>query len=42
MKDYELENTFKKCIENICKVQDVIADKINFMSQQANELDYEL
>lgn len=42
MKDYELENTFKKCIENICKVQDVIADKINFMYQQADELDYEL
>lgn len=42
MKDYELENTFKKCIENICKVQDVIADKINFMCQQTDELDYEL
>ena len=42
MKDYELENTFKKCIENICKVQDVIVDKINFMCQQADELDYEL
>ena len=37
MKDYELENTFKKCIENICKVQDVIADKINFMCQQTQE-----
>lgn len=42
MNDYDLENTFKKCIENICKVQDVIADKINFMYQQADELDYEL
>lgn len=42
MKDYELENTFKKCIENICKVQEVIADKINFMCQQTDELDYEL
>ena len=42
IKDYELENTFKKCIENIDKVQDVIVDKINFMCQQADELDYEL
>lgn len=42
MKDYELENTFKKCIENICKVEDVIVDKINFMCQQVDELNYEL
>lgn len=42
IKDYELENTFKKCIENIDKVQDVIMDKINFMYRQEDRYDYEL
>ena len=42
IKDYELENTFKKCIENIDKVQDVIMDKINFMYRQEDRYGYEL